>query len=52
MPEYATEDDLENQKRECELCLGTYLKLSNYNTGDETLEICDQCIKDLEKDLK
>lgn len=53
MPEeYANEEDLENQKRTCELCLKEVLGLSSYDTGDEILEICKNCQKEMEENLK
>jgi CRISPR/Cas system-associated protein Cas10 (large subunit of type III CRISPR-Cas system) len=53
MPEeYAKEEDLENQKRPCELCLNEVLRLTSYDTGEETLELCDTCLKETEENLK
>ena len=44
---YANEEDLENQKRECELCLKEVNELISYDTGDEIFEICKECVEEL-----
>jgi hypothetical protein len=49
MKQYADEEDLENQKKTCELCLEEVLELISYDTGEEVLEICRKCIKEIEK---
>ncbi len=49
MKEYADEEDLENQKKTCELCLEEVLELISYDIGEEVLEICRKCVKDIEK---
>ena len=51
MKKYADENDLENQKRPCELCLKEVLQLSIVDTGEEILEVCPECQKEIEKTL-
>ena len=52
MKQYADENDLENQKRPCELCGREVLNLVSVDTGEEVLELCDKCQKEIEKTLK
>ena len=51
MKKYADENDLENQKRPCEICLKEVNDLVSADTGEEILEVCKECQKEIEKTL-